>query len=71
MARTGEQQYELGVQMHELGRQMHALGAQMHELGKRMNVLGEQQRDASLEAHRRIGRLLDDAIASGTAEKVD
>jgi hypothetical protein len=67
----GDRQRELGERQRDLGEQQRELGALQRELGDRQRELGERQRAASAEARRGLDRLMDEAITSGSAERVD
>ncbi len=65
-----EQMEELGRQQEELGRKQDELGRQQDALGKKQDELGRKQEEASKTAERQLQKLMDEAIASGKAEKV-
>ena len=67
----GEQQNELGRMQHELGGHQNELGGKQNELGDLQNELGRRMQKASEEAERAMGQLLDEAIRSGQATRVD
>ena len=67
----GEQQNELGRMQHELGGHQNELGGKQNELGDLQNELGRRMQKASAEAERAMGQLLDEAIRSGQATRVD
>lgn len=65
------QQEELGRQQAALGEQQSALGDRQGALGDQQSALGDQQQRASEEAHRQLEKLLDEAIRSGKARRID
>jgi bla regulator protein blaR1 len=62
---------ELGRQQDDLGQQQEALGKQQEALGARQEALGKRQAEATAQANQQIGKLLDEAIAKGTAHAVN
>lgn len=67
----GEQQSELGRMQGELGGKQNELGGKQSELGELQNELGRRQSEASQRAERALGQVLDEAIRSGQATRVD
>lgn len=59
---------ELARQQDELGRQQDALGKQQDALGAKQDALGKRQEQATAEANRQIGALIDEALAKGVAK---
>lgn len=60
----------LGQQQDQLGREQHGLGIKQQELGSQQEALGERQRLASEAAQREADRLIDAAIAKGSAQRL-
>ncbi|MHB1057128.1 MAG: M56 family metallopeptidase [Rhodanobacter sp.] len=61
-------QDELARQQDELARQQDALGRQQDALGAKQDALGKRQEQATEEANRQIGALIDEALAKGVAK---
>lgn len=64
-------QIELGRQQNELGRRQNELGRQQHALGEQQSALGREQSRLAREADAQFRVLLDEAIRSGAAQRVD
>ncbi|RCS29519.1 peptidase M56 [Rhodanobacter denitrificans] len=62
------QQEKLSQQQSALGRQQAELGKQQEALGAQQEALGKRQEQATNQANRQIGKLLDEAIAKGVAK---
>jgi hypothetical protein len=62
---------DLGGRMSALGRQQHALGEQQHALGRQQHALGQQQHRLAREAQAKMRALLDEAVRSGLAQRVN
>jgi beta-lactamase regulating signal transducer with metallopeptidase domain len=67
-SRIGEIQSEAGRQQGEIGRQQGELGRRQGELGRQQGELGRQQGELGRQASRQMKELLDQAIATGTAQ---
>jgi bla regulator protein blaR1 len=67
----GRQQSDLGRRQGELGERQGELGGKQGELGERQSELGRQQSEASEEAQRALAKLVDEAIRSGLATRVE
>ena len=67
----GQEQNELGRLQGELGGKQNELGGKQNELGGLQNELGRRMQKASEAAERAVGQLLDDAIRSGQATRVE
>jgi bla regulator protein blaR1 len=63
-------QDDLARQQDELGRQQDALGKQQDALGAKQDALGQRQEQATDQANRQIGTLIDEALAKGVAQTV-
>lgn len=61
---------ELEQRQAALGDQQEALGKQQEILGKQQEVLGRKQQQASEKASREMSRLIDEALAKGSAQAV-
>jgi bla regulator protein BlaR1 len=61
---------ELGKQQEELGRRQEELGRQQEALGQQQERLGKLQEEAAHKARAQLRALLDQALASGTAQEV-
>lgn len=59
---------DLARQQDELARQQDALAKQQDALGAKQDALGKRQEQATAEANRQIGALIDEAIAKGVAK---
>jgi beta-lactamase regulating signal transducer with metallopeptidase domain/predicted nucleic acid-binding Zn-ribbon protein len=68
MRQLGQTQSQAGDQQRQIGEQMRGLGDQQRTLGDQMRALGDQQRAASEQARQQMKKLLDDALAKGTAQ---
>lgn len=66
----GSEGGELGERQETLARQQEALGRQQEVLGRQQEELGRRQEKLVREAEGQIERLLDEALASGKAEKM-
>lgn len=62
---------ELSRQQAELGRQQAALGKRQGDLGRQQAELGRQQAEAGRIAEQQIRALLDEAVRSGLAKRID
>ncbi|OOG48522.1 M56 family metallopeptidase [Rhodanobacter sp. C01] len=69
-ARLEASQSELGRQQDALGREQEVLGKQQQALGAQQEALGKRQQQATEQADQQIGKLLDEAIAHGAAQKL-
>jgi bla regulator protein blaR1 len=69
-ARLQANQDDLARQQDELGRQQDALGKQQDALGAKQDALGQRQEQATDQANRQIGTLIDEALAKGVAQTV-
>jgi len=67
----GRMQGQLGDRQRALGGKQHELGGKQSELGERQSELGRKQREASERADREMRELLDEAIRSGVAKRVE
>lgn len=70
-ARLQANEDDLARQQDELGRQQDALGKQQDALGARQDALGKRQEQATDQANRQIGALIDEALAKHVAETVN
>jgi bla regulator protein blaR1 len=70
-ARLQANEDDLARQQDELGRQQDALGKQQDALGAKQDALGKRQEQATEEANRQIGALIDEALAKHVAETVN
>ncbi len=70
-ARLQASEDELARQQDELGRLQDALGKQQDALGAKQDALGKRQEQATLQANRQIGALIDEALAKGVAQAVN
>ena len=61
---------ELGRRQGELGRAQGELGRRQGQLGARQGVLGREQGRLGRIAEREVWKILDEAVASGSAERV-
>jgi bla regulator protein BlaR1 len=61
---------ELGKQQEELGRRQEELGRQQEALGQQQERLGKLQEEAAHKARAQLRTLIDQALASGTAQEV-
>jgi bla regulator protein blaR1 len=61
---------DLARQQDALGRQQDALGKQQDALGAKQDALGQRQEQATDQANRQIGTLIDEALAKGVAQTV-
>jgi hypothetical protein len=68
---VSRQQAALERRQDALGKQQEALSRKQEELGRTQEALGRKQQEASRRAHRGLIKLLDKALASGTAQKID
>ena len=66
-----EQQNELARMQNQLGERQNELGGKQNELGERQNELGRRQQEASELAERAMRELLDEAIRTGVATRVE
>jgi beta-lactamase regulating signal transducer with metallopeptidase domain len=66
-SKIGELQSQAGEQQSKLGEQMGALGEKQGKLGEQQGELGRQQGELARQAAREMKRILDDAMAKGTA----
>jgi beta-lactamase regulating signal transducer with metallopeptidase domain len=66
-SKIGELQSQAGEQQSKLGEEMGALGEKQGKLGEQQGKLGEQQGELARQAAREMKRILDDAMAKGTA----
>lgn len=71
MDALGEDMDALGEQMEALGEEQEAMGARQAEMGERQAALGVRQAEASERATAELGRILEQAVRSGKAERVD
>ena len=71
MASLHTRQDTLQRQQELLGEQQQALGRQQEALGKQQQALGDRQHDAAEKARRAMDKLLDEALAKGSAKAVD
>jgi hypothetical protein len=62
---------DIGKQMEELGARMEALGRQQETLGEQQRVLGDQMTGEAAEAQRGLAKLLEEAMRSGKAMRVN
>ena len=67
-ARLQASEDDLARQQDELGRQQDALGKQQDALGEKQDALGKRQEQATDQANRQIGALIDEALAKGVAQ---
>ena len=67
----GRLQGDLGRRQGELGERQGELGGKQGELGERQGELGRQQQEASEEAQRALAKIVDEAIRSGLASRVE
>jgi beta-lactamase regulating signal transducer with metallopeptidase domain len=70
MHELGRRMGELGERQGELGSEQGELGEKQSELGARQGELGEQQGQLAKQAEREMWPLLDEAVATGQAERV-
>lgn len=68
MRQLGQTQSQAGDQQRQIGEQMRGLGDQQRTLGDQMREVGDQQRAASQQARQQMKKLLDAALAKGTAQ---
>jgi beta-lactamase regulating signal transducer with metallopeptidase domain len=66
-SKIGELQSQAGEQQSTLGEQMGALGEKQGKLGEQQGELGRQQGELARQAAHEMKRILDDAMAKGTA----
>lgn len=66
--KIGDIQSHAGDQQGKLGEEMGALGEKQGKLGEEQGKLGEEQGKLAEEASREMKKLLDEAIAKGTAQ---
>jgi beta-lactamase regulating signal transducer with metallopeptidase domain len=66
-SKIGELQSQAGDQQSKLGEEMGALGEKQGKLGEQHGELGRQQGELARKAAREMKRILDEAIAKGTA----
>lgn len=71
MRALGREMREHGEPMAELGRRQAELGREQGELGRQQGELGRQQGELARVAQRELRELLDKAVASGLAQRVD
>ncbi len=64
------QRDELGRQQDQLGRKQDELSRQQDALSRKQDDLSRRQEEASKAAERQLKKLMDEAVASGKAEKV-
>ncbi len=69
-ARLQASEDDLARQQDELGRQQDALGKQQDALGAKQDALGKKQEQATDQANRQIGALIDEALTKGVAQAV-
>jgi bla regulator protein BlaR1 len=67
-SKIGELQSQAGEKQSKLGGQQGALGEKQGKLGEQQGELGRQQEEMAKEATRQMKKLLDEAIAKGTAQ---
>lgn len=65
------EQAELTARQEDLGERQEALGRQQAELGKQQAALGERQAAATRRADAGLKQLLDSALASRVAQRID
>jgi beta-lactamase regulating signal transducer with metallopeptidase domain/peptidoglycan hydrolase CwlO-like protein len=70
MRGLGAQQGELGARQGELGASQGELGSRQGALGSQQGELGSRQAELSRQLQRTLDALVDDAIRSGKAERV-
>jgi beta-lactamase regulating signal transducer with metallopeptidase domain len=66
-SKIGELQSQAGEQQSKLGEGMGALGEKQGKLGEQQGELGRQQGELARQAAREMKRILDEAMAKGTA----
>lgn len=71
MEELAARQRELADQQQDLGVRQRELAAPQRELGERQRELGERQREVAERAQEKIERLIDQAIVTKKAERID
>lgn len=71
MRALAEEERALAESQRALARQQRALAAQQRALAEKQRALAERQREASKQAEAELDRILDEALRTGKAERVD
>lgn len=68
-ATDSTRQRDLGEQQRELSEQQRVLSGKQRELSEKQRELSEKQRQVSIDVHRDVARIFEDAIRSGAAKR--
>ncbi|HEX8171714.1 MAG TPA: hypothetical protein VF824_14345 [Thermoanaerobaculia bacterium] len=68
-ARNGARLRELDEEQRAMSEEQRKLGEKQKQLGAKQQALGEQQRIAGEQVRRELGRLFDQAISQGVAQR--